>query len=377
MGQPAPKVLGHRPKAVKKTADVKPGGSSQAPRNLKLKKGDILFKEGENSRAMYLIKSGVIRIFKKKGESSIEIGTIHSGQILGELAFLDGQPRSASGEALTNCELVEISSSTFTLTLGKMPDWLKLLLKTIVGRLRSASTRIKQLETAGTAVDYKADGHRSTAYAYLTIHDAMKIASAVLLCAARNGKPTEKGIEFPHMTLQRYSNQIMGIPMAKVMTFVDDVLIKGGLVEKVNLSDTSDLIVNDINLLEKFISWTNERNLMEPTKRKDLSNKTFFVMSLIAKYLPEYEINETTGEAKVNIGDIRASESQAMGKDAFRLEEVEELEKTGHCGSLDVKSQEEAYVRVNVKHFTTEYRLFHLTKAIDAVNEDKRKKTGR
>src|SRR5690348_3714743 len=96
-----------KPSAVSAVPTQAPG-----PQLVKLKKGQLLFSEGENSRAMYFLKSGMIRIFKKKGDSSIEIDTVHSGQVIGELAFLDGNPRSASGEALTDCELNEISGPT-------------------------------------------------------------------------------------------------------------------------------------------------------------------------------------------------------------------------------------------------------------------------
>src|SRR3954467_3009621 len=98
--------------ARKSGAPARPGSGppiSSAAQSRKLKKGELLFAEGENSRAMYYLKTGMIRIFKKKGDSQIEIDTVRSGQIIGELAFLDGNPRSASGEALTDCELMEVS----------------------------------------------------------------------------------------------------------------------------------------------------------------------------------------------------------------------------------------------------------------------------
>src|SRR4051812_20014532 len=117
---------------------------------LRLKKGQLLFSEGERSRAMYLLQSGMIRLYLKKGESTVEIDTIRAGQILGELAFLDGNPRSVSGEALTECELVEISGTMFLDVLSKAPSWLKILLKTVVARLRAANTRIRQLESASS-----------------------------------------------------------------------------------------------------------------------------------------------------------------------------------------------------------------------------------
>ena len=61
----------------------------------------------------------MIRLFTRRGNTNIEIDTIRPGQILGELAFLDGNPRSLSGEALTECELVEISGPTFVDVLSK------------------------------------------------------------------------------------------------------------------------------------------------------------------------------------------------------------------------------------------------------------------
>src|SRR4051812_32378296 len=77
-----------------------------------VKKGDLLFSEGEKSRSMFLLKRGAVRLFMRRGNTDVEIETVRSGQILGELAFLDGNPRSVSGEALMDCELMEISGST-------------------------------------------------------------------------------------------------------------------------------------------------------------------------------------------------------------------------------------------------------------------------
>src|SRR5689334_7132609 len=86
---PAPAVAGAAPVAQPAPA------TNAAPKTRRLTRGETLFAEGENSRAMYFIKSGMVRIFKNKGSAKIELETVHSGQLLGELAFLDGQPRSA------------------------------------------------------------------------------------------------------------------------------------------------------------------------------------------------------------------------------------------------------------------------------------------
>ena len=214
------------------TPSAKP--AQTGPQIRKLQKGEVLFNEGDNSRAMYYVRTGMIRIFKKKGDTSIEIDTIRSGQVLGELAFLDGNPRSASGEALTDCELMEISGPTFQAVLVNMPDWLKMLLKTVVGRLRTASTRIRQLESASTAIDYSAkDGKRSNQYVYLSPIDVLKICSGILLVGARNGTAIGGGVDLRVGLLNRYVYQIMGIPTAKITTFLD-ILAQGNIVTMVN-----------------------------------------------------------------------------------------------------------------------------------------------
>ena len=62
---------------------------------VRAKKGAIVFKEGANERSLGIIVKGSIDIFK--GES--KIGTMKSSQTFGEMALIDGEPRSATGIA--------------------------------------------------------------------------------------------------------------------------------------------------------------------------------------------------------------------------------------------------------------------------------------
>jgi CRP-like cAMP-binding protein len=346
-------------------------GQTSGPIPKKLKKGDTLFAEGENSRAMYFLKSGMIRIYKKKGESQIEIDTIHSGQIVGELAFLDGNPRSASAEALTDVEMMEIGVNTFAETMANIPDWLKLLLKTVVGRLRTASTRIRQLESASTAVDYSSkDGKRSSHYVYLAPHEILKVCSAVLLVASRNGAPTadKAGVQIKVSTLQKYGNTVMNVPVAKITTMVD-VLAQLGIM---TINDSaSEVIVKDVDYLERFISYLSEENQLEPSKRHDISLKGFVVMSYMAKHLSKYPADPATGLANVNLGEIRKLETAALGKEAFRLEDFGELHKLGYASQLNLKSADDVFTNIKPEEFTRHFRFQKTIKTIDATNEQK------
>jgi CRP-like cAMP-binding protein len=355
--------------AQKPPAGLAPAG----PQNRRLKKGELLFAEGENSRAMYLVKSGMIRLYKKKGDSHIELDTIRSGAVLGELAFLDGNPRSASGEALTDCELVEISGPVFQEVLARIPDWLKIMLKTIVTRLRTASTRIRQLESASTAYDYSdKDGKRSAHYIYLAPHDVLKIASGLLLVAARNGTATPQGIDIRVGLLQRYVNQIMGVPVAKITSFLD-ILASAGTMHMGDEASGAKVYLKDADFLEQLIAYLNEENLLEPSKRHDLSPRGFLVMSLLAKHMMKFKKDEKTGLTLVNVAEIKKWEVRPDGKEPFRTDEFQELVKLGYASNLNVKSNAEVFTNVTADTFMQAYKFQRVVLSLAAANEQKRK----
>ena len=345
---------------------------SVKPQVRRLKKGELLFAESENSSSMYILKNGIIRIFKKKGAAQIEIDTIHSGQILGELAFLDGQPRSASGEALTDCELMEISTTLFSQTLSIIPDWLKLLLKTIVTRLRTASTRIKQLESVSTGVDYssKDGGKRSLSYLYLAPPDVLRILSSVLLVSTHYGEQSEDGISLNIPKLQRYANQIMNVPVAKITTLID-ILTQQNILFIADINESSQIKIKDLVFLEQAIAYLNEENLATPNKRHDLSAKDFLIMSLIAKYLPSFSEDATSGMTIVNLEEIRKNQGAHSGKDPFRIEDTATLVKLGYITPPQVKASDSIFAGLKADEFKQCYRLQSLVKAIEVVNEEK------
>ncbi|MBI2606290.1 MAG: Crp/Fnr family transcriptional regulator [Deltaproteobacteria bacterium] len=167
-----------------------------------LKKGDILFNEGDRSAAMYFVQSGTLRLYKKKGASSIELGTVHTGEVIGEMGFLDGGPRSASAEAILDTELVEINGANMAAPMKDLPPWLMVLLKTIVNRLRSANNKIRQLELAGSVLDYSGGGPTARQYEFLSVHDVLKVCTAVLLVGARNGERAQV-LDGPHSPLRQ------------------------------------------------------------------------------------------------------------------------------------------------------------------------------
>lgn len=355
---------------TKPTPQTTAGNTQASGDRIRVKKGTILFKEGDHSRSMYFLKRGQIRIYKQKDDAQIEIATIYQGAIIGELAFLDGEPRSASGEALVDCELMEVSGSTFVQTLQRAPDWLKLLLKTVVQRLRKANTRVRQLETASTAIDYSGPGGRSTKrFIYLSILDILKISSAILLVAARNGEKTEEGIELKSSLVERYGNNIIGIPVAKITSTID-IFIQVGIMKLGTEGDQmGQTFVKDIDLLEKFITYLNEYNLLEPSKRKDLSNVGFLVMGLIHKHLDQFPVDPELGKSVVNIADVMKWEAEKSGGPKFKIEDFEEVYEQGYAGQAQMKREGQILTQVDPIRFKKVFQMMKIMKAFEALND--------
>lgn len=110
---------------------------------IRLTPNEYLIREGEESTEMYYLQSGTLAVFKRKGDQEHQIGTIISGELVGEMSFLDKQPRSASVKAMSECVLVIIPHEKLEHTLETMPKWFSALLNTLTDRLRKANARIR------------------------------------------------------------------------------------------------------------------------------------------------------------------------------------------------------------------------------------------
>lgn len=110
---------------------------------IRLLPNEYLVREGEESTEMYYLQSGTLAVFKRKGDQEHQIGTIISGELVGEMSFLDKNPRSASVKAMSESVLVVIPVDKLEHTLETLPKWFSALLNTLTERLRKANARIR------------------------------------------------------------------------------------------------------------------------------------------------------------------------------------------------------------------------------------------
>ena len=105
----------------------------------RLKAGDTLFQTGDSGDGCYRLDIGLLKISLISPQARERIIAILTpGAIVGDLAVIDGLPRSASVVALTNSELRFLSGDAFEQLAREHPEIHQYLVKLLAARLRRA-----------------------------------------------------------------------------------------------------------------------------------------------------------------------------------------------------------------------------------------------
>lgn len=97
--------------------------------------GDVLFTAGDSGDYMYVVRSGEIEI-ERDGKV---IETLSAGGIFGEMALIDGSPRSATARAKTDAEVAPINEKSFLFLVHETPFFAIAVMRTLAERLRRST----------------------------------------------------------------------------------------------------------------------------------------------------------------------------------------------------------------------------------------------
>src|SRR5438046_3840813 len=98
------------------------GVSAQLHRKT-FRKGTIIFHKDQAGDALYIVESGRVRIFlPTQGGEELTVDVAGPGDVFGELALLDGRPRSASAGTLEHTVTFTISRAEFPKCLVRAPQ---------------------------------------------------------------------------------------------------------------------------------------------------------------------------------------------------------------------------------------------------------------
>ena len=109
-------------------------------------RGETILKESDISETFFIIAQGSVKvvIVAEDGREAI-LATLSEGDFFGEMALLDGEPRSATVRAVGKTRLLVVHREDFMHCLGKHPDLGLALLAQMSRRLRAADRQISSL----------------------------------------------------------------------------------------------------------------------------------------------------------------------------------------------------------------------------------------
>uniref|UniRef100_A0A7C4UBR4 Crp/Fnr family transcriptional regulator n=1 Tax=candidate division WOR-3 bacterium TaxID=2052148 RepID=A0A7C4UBR4_UNCW3 len=196
--------------------------------NLKvLKQGEILFREGDPGEEMFLIKKGEIKITKKIGDEDKVLAILKEGDFFGEMAIIDKAPRSATAIASTDTELIVVDREAFLKQVKENP-FIEYVLETLTRRLRTTDEMLK----------------------FLYIQNEEKRFVLFLLNKAKTqGNTTEEGVDSRIESKPEAISQVIGVDKEKVTNFM------GNLVKRNLIVLRNNIIIRDLNLLEKYVEY--------------------------------------------------------------------------------------------------------------------------
>ncbi|GAB6053185.1 hypothetical protein JCM17960_20050 [Magnetospira thiophila] len=105
--------------------------------------GDVIFEEGDEGGEAFLLLSGAVEITKTSQRTPrLRLNRINAGDIFGEMALIDGQPRMATATALTETECYILPRSLFFEELSKVDPFTRFLMNTLLVHVRNMGMRM-------------------------------------------------------------------------------------------------------------------------------------------------------------------------------------------------------------------------------------------
>lgn len=120
--------------------------------------GQFVFRAGDLGSEMFVIHDGKAEVMREGPDGGELIATLEKGDFFGEMAVLEGLPRSASVRALTDLSLVRVDGATFTQLLRSEPEIAVRIMRKLSRRLREAE-RVEQGAASDAELPERAVDH--------------------------------------------------------------------------------------------------------------------------------------------------------------------------------------------------------------------------
>lgn len=141
---------------IPRFANIKEDGLASLAQDFRTRhyrQGDTIFHQGDRGSSLYLVRRGKVRIFHLSPDGKeTTVAILARRHITGEFAVLDDLPRSASGQAITHCTLLEMHQEHFLHHMETIPGLALAICRVVVSKARWTTMYaevIARLDAAG------------------------------------------------------------------------------------------------------------------------------------------------------------------------------------------------------------------------------------
>ncbi len=317
----------------------------------KVPQGQYLFREGDPPDAMYVIKTGKLAVTKTKQSAEITLAELGPGAMIGEMAFFDNKPRSASAKAIKDTEAIALPYKALHAQFAQFPEWTKAIMRTVNDHLRSANARIKALET----------GESEDAF---PPHTVTKLMAILGLVTARYGVKEGDEIVVPSTALRNYTIQVFHEATNKMQKLLQ-VLSELGLAKVEEIAEgTQKISIMNSDFLFHFTEWHNEWLFKNENSRMTIREEQIPILKALSFYAKK-QTPDDKGAVKLNLTQIQ---NEAV-KETGTTVKVDDLEALISLAILSPKVTEKDFVASTVNASEIErlilnWQLVHALKKI-------------
>ncbi len=155
-----------------------------------IRKGRIVFRKGDAGRGMMMVVSGRVKITSSAGQNEAFLGVFGPGEILGEIALLDGGPRTADAVAVEDTELLVLDRRDFLPLIQRHPAAFLSLIEVLCARIRSDTEMVED---------------------FLSLDLPARLGRALLRLAERTGATQTRGVRITIRFSQRELGRMVGM----------------------------------------------------------------------------------------------------------------------------------------------------------------------
>jgi signal transduction histidine kinase len=108
--------------------------------------GDVVAAEGDEGDALFVITAGELEVVKRSRSTDVPIARLGPGEIVGEMAVLEGSPRIATIRAVQPSRIIRIGRDVVLELVRTRPSAAMSIIRTVTGRLRSTEALLRERE---------------------------------------------------------------------------------------------------------------------------------------------------------------------------------------------------------------------------------------